>query len=107
VSSLHAPLLAILVAAAKAGELADPTAPPSHVAAAAAPSLRLQGILHFGLRDTAVIDGKRVAAGDQVGQWRVIEIRPDAVRLRGEQRELELRLAPSVRREVTVRGGKP
>jgi hypothetical protein len=108
VSSLSALLVAAMVAGASASELADPTLPPAHAASQTqAPALQLQAILHSRDRDVAVIDGKRVEAGDSIGAWRVVEVRRDAVRLRGDRRELELRLAPEVRRAATIRGGEP
>lgn len=105
-SSVPACLVAAVIAVVAAVELVDPTMPPTHAAAASAPELRLQAIFHTREREFAVIDGRRVSQGDRVGAWRVVEIRPDAVRLRDGAHQLELRLAPAIRREVTP-GGEP
>jgi hypothetical protein len=108
VSNLSACLAAAIIAVVATVELADPTMPPTHAGVgAAAPALRLQGIVRAQDRLFAVIDGRHVVPGDRVGVWRVVEIRRDAVQLRDGSRELELRLAPEIRREVTPRGGQP
>jgi hypothetical protein len=108
VSSLRALLFAALLGAAASEGLVDPTAPPAPVVAhAQSGGPKLQGILHQAGRDVAVIDGARVVAGDSVAGWRVVLVGADAVKLASGGRSLELRLAPSVRREATIRGGKP
>jgi hypothetical protein len=107
VCKLPALLLAAVVFAAAPG-LVDPTAPPAPRAAPTHPAgPQLQGILRTGTRDLAVIDGARVCAGERVGEWLVVEIRADSVRLRSERRELTLRLAPTIRIRATTRGGAP
>ena len=107
-SSRKALLFAALLGAASSEGLVDPTAPPVPIVAhAQAGGPKLQGILHLAGRDVAVIDGTRVVAGDSFGIWRVVAVGADAVKLASGGRSLELRLAPSVRREATIRGGKP
>ena len=107
-SSLPACLATAIIAIGASGELVDPTMPPSHaLAASVAQAPRLQAIVRAQDREFAVIDGRHVVRGDRVGAWRVAEILRDAVRLRAGGRELELRLAPEVRREVTPRGVQP
>ncbi|MEX2205332.1 MAG: MSHA biogenesis protein MshK [Myxococcota bacterium] len=97
---------AITVAAA--GELADPTMPPSHAAAGPVAAMpRLQAIIHTQAGEFAVVDGRRVVPGDRVGAWQIVEIGGGSVRLREGGRELELRLAAEIRRAVIPRGGRP
>ncbi len=106
-SDPRASLVAAVIAVVAAVGLVDPTMPPSHVVAAAPAALRLEAIVRSQEREFAVIDGQRVVPGDRVGAWRVVEIGPDSVRLRDDARELELRLAPPIRRPVTPPGGQP
>jgi hypothetical protein len=89
-------------------ELVDPTLPPSRAEEGfVAPALHLQGIVRRRDHELAVIDGRHVVEGDRIGEWVVVEIRRDAVWLRDGARELELRLAPEIRRNQIPRGGKP
>ena len=109
-SDSRASFVTAVIAVVAAVVLVDPTMPPSHLGGAgpeAPAALRLQAIVRSQEREFAVIDGQRVVPGDRVGAWRVVEIGPDSVRLRDDARELELRLAPLIRRPVTPPGEQP
>jgi MSHA biogenesis protein MshK len=93
-------LLLTAAASARAGEpLPDPTRPPvealpaSPAPEAVAPSrLELRAIFHADDRRLALLDDRRVAVGDRIGDATVIAIESDRVRLRkgGEIVEIEL-----------------
>jgi hypothetical protein len=95
--------IALLAAPARAGvdaELGDPTRPPAMRPAAAdrAHPLVLSAIYWAPERPAAVIDGRRVGVGAEVGVFVVEAIEREAVRLRGAGGFVELRLAARVRR---------
>jgi len=88
-------------------ELADPMRPPhlsGATAAAATPGgagAGLQSIIkRRDGRSVAVIDGAIVARGDRVGDAELVEIRDQAVVLRGPRGERILRLAPGAAAKV-------
>jgi MSHA biogenesis protein MshK len=88
-------------AAAQAARLADPTRPPSPVAAAtgeAAPRIgpHLQSVLISPTRRVAVINGSAVALGGRFGEATVASITESAVVLRYANRRETLELIPSV-----------
>jgi hypothetical protein len=93
-------LAAPLGAGARDSEFGDPTRPPTVRPAAVdrAHPLVLSAIYWAPERPAAVIDGRRVGVGADVGAFVVEAIERDAVRLRGAGGFVELRLAARVRR---------
>jgi MSHA biogenesis protein MshK len=86
-----------LVAAA----LEDPTRPPDFVGGAngakqgQAPSWQVSSILISKDRRMAVVNGKTVRQGDQVGSARVVRISPTAVTLRTSIETFTVKLLPA------------
>lgn len=83
----------VLVTAANAEALRDPTQPPTArsvaPSAAAVAPLRVEAIFRHGDQMTAIVDGKLVRAGDRVGAALIQEITGDAVRyLRGGRSDI-------------------
>ena len=106
---LSGPLLLFAVlsacpAAHAQGALADPTRPPSYVAAeptgdSAQPTSRLQSILISATRKLAVIDGMTVPLGGKVDDATLVAIDETEVKLkRGEVIET-LKLYPNIERQ--------
>lgn len=95
--------LLLAAAAARAGEpLPDPTRPPAEALPAApapeaaAPSrLELRAIFHAEDRRLALLDDRRVAVGDRIGDATVIAIESDRVRLSKGSEIVEIELVSS------------
>ena len=102
-------LAGVAGAPVRAAELGDPTRPPDArlrpVAVTDRAALRLTAIYLSEHARAAVVDGRRVRAGDSIGAQRVESIRRDRVILSGPEGTLELRLAPQVRRTTERTGG--
>lgn len=84
-------------AAARADGYRDPTRPPvasgRAVAATAPAGLQFGGVIINGDRRVALLNGRAVQAGDEVGGVRVIEVLSDGVRVSRAGRIEVLRLA--------------
>lgn len=84
-------------AAAQAEGYRDPTRPPvasgRAVAARAPAGLQFGGVVIGGDRRVALLNGRAVQAGDEVGGVKVIEVLPDGVRVSRAGRIEVLRLA--------------
>jgi len=98
--ALAAALVGALAAAPAAADsaLPDPTRPAvqrSATAQAPAPRWHLESTLVSPERRLAVIDGRMVRAGDRLGDAQVLEIGPDQVTLRSDERIVHLRLLPA------------
>lgn len=89
-----------------ASTLPDPMRPPSaqervtaakSAASSAVPSRRwtLQGIVGGARTRLAIVNGRLVAAGERVGEARLIEIRADSIRLQQGRRSWLLHLPGS------------
>ena len=91
-------IVCVLVPAAQAGEVRDPTRPPQAAAPTnqtAAPARRdyvLQSTRISGDLRSAVINGQVVAVGDRVDGARVLSVEPGEARLRDELGAFTLRL---------------
>jgi MSHA biogenesis protein MshK len=98
----------LLCVCAQADQLKDPTQPPVTSSTARGPalprSLNLEAILQSADRYVAIVDGKIVRVGDQLGNARIEEITTDSVRYSRGGREHTIRLA---RRSVKVRHATP
>jgi MSHA biogenesis protein MshK len=101
-------LILLCVATATAAQaLGDPTVPPYAYGAAVSASGRgatgpaLQSILLSPVRRLALIDGRMVRIGDQVGGARVIAIDIDSVKLRRGDGISVMKLLPDVGKDGT------
>jgi MSHA biogenesis protein MshK len=97
----------VVVLAAHAQALRDPTRPPDF--SAAAPEVEatvsaLQSVLISPGRRVAVISGRTVAVGDQVGNAKVISIREGEVVLREGGETRTLKLFPNIEKHASARG---
>lgn len=99
---------ALLCACAHADGLKDPTQPPVTASSARGPALpralNLEAIVQSADRYVAIVDGRIVRVGDQVGNATIQEITTDSVRYSRGGREHIIRLA---RRSVKVRHATP
>jgi len=100
-------LLTMTAQSALAERLVDPTRPVNARPAADAPKsqggIRLEAIMRSGGAHLAIVNGKIVRAGDQVGAVRIDEVLPDGIRYTSEGRSHTARLdskAIPVRRNV-------
>lgn len=89
----------LVLGAALAQPLADPTRPPGEGRAAMRPSepaaaTRLQSVLISSARSVAVIDGRAVQLGERVGDATVVAIEPGEVILRRGAAHERLTLVP-------------
>jgi hypothetical protein len=75
-------LLSMTAKAAVADRLVDPTRPASRGSAVstASEAIRVEAILRSGDRHLAIVNGKIVRAGDQVGAVQILEVFGDGVR---------------------------
>jgi len=99
--------VAVLLASVpvQAQSLNDPMRPPqvsSERQTHAAASSRLQSVLISPARSIAVIDGRAVKLGEQIGDARLVAISPSEVTLeRGRERQT-LRLHPGIEKKRPV-----
>lgn len=89
----------LVLGAALAQPLADPTRPPNEGRTAStqsepAPATRLQSVLISSARSIAVIDGRAVRLGERVGDATVVAIEPGEVILRRGAAHERLTLVP-------------
>ena len=105
-------LASSLISLPVAAELRDPTRPSGYVQnesfsdeeAFVSDNLQLQAIFFNPGSPAALINGKRYAVGEQMGDSRVKSIYADRVILIGQDAEIELRLAlPSVKKRHGVK----
>ena len=100
-------LLTMTAQSALAERLVDPTRPANARPVVDAPKaqggIRLEAILRSGGAHLAIVNGKIVRAGDQVGAVRIDAVLPDGIRYTSEGRSHTARLeskAIPVRRNV-------
>jgi hypothetical protein len=108
------PLLAALIAAAApvcAQTLVDPMRPSTahgeaEVAVARPAGPVLEQIVLGDGRKFAVIDGRRLALGDKLGEWTLVQIGTDQVTLKGQTTQV-LRMFPGAGKRGTGEGALP
>lgn len=98
----------LLCAPAHGAPFADPTRPPGQAEpgadAAQSGALRVESILIAPDRRIAIVNGREVAIGSQVGDARVVQISESEVVIRSARGDETLRLfAPLVRRSPQKR----
>lgn len=104
--------MALAFAADAPGGLVDPTRPADYAGAAAQTrpltdelaELRLNAIRISGAGNSAVLNGRIVRAGENLGRARVVDVRPGVVIVELDHRQTELRLAgPEFKKPTTQR----
>lgn len=95
--ALSIALLVVMIPAALASQLADPTRPPGYAIGGASRTVHrrvwdLSQILIAPDRRRAVINGHSVSEGDYIGGARVVEILPSEVKLRRKDRAFSIKL---------------
>lgn len=100
-----------LAFAASAAPLGDPTRPPQVEAdpagAGASAQSRVETILIAPDRRLAVIGGRIVRVGDEIGGARVVRIRESGVTVRRDGREEELPLFQGIEKKRRPRAARP
>ncbi len=90
-----------LWASALSAQVSDPTRPMSYSGPTALgypqagpTELVLSSIIRSPLRQVAVINGKTVQVGDSLGEYKVIQIVPDGVKMQSQTKVFVLELNP-------------
>jgi MSHA biogenesis protein MshK len=105
---VHLAATAMLCASAHGAPFGDPTRPPGQVEGAgdagADSAIRVESILIAPDRRIAIVNGREVTIGSQVGDARVVRISESEIVIRSAQGDETLKLfAPVVRRSPQKR----